>query len=115
MTKIGVNSEDNAGSKGVYGTTIEVGQPSIYTDGDYSVYIGRMASENDKVDMDHYLVINDCHGVIEGSFNRLLEARATAWGLAEAQHEQDTRINSALPLIDKEAAQQTATRNKTWN
>lgn len=96
-----VAMEINGSPQDVVGTTIKTGTVPMYTDGDYSVYIARIENKDKNDDMDHYLIINDRYGVIEGSFNRLVEARATAWALSEASHEQDQRIHNAQPLVDQ--------------
>ena len=112
--------EDNNGNRAelagspqtIVGTTITAGMVPLYTDGDYSVYVARIENKDKNDDMDHYLIINDRYGVIEGSFNRLVEARAAAWALAEAVHEQDQRIHNGHPLVDQKEVERANGRNK---
>lgn len=132
MTEAGVNMDeptDNDDSmefmdqpgftgspKDVVGTSIMAGTAPIYSEGPYSVYVARIVQDEKKDDMDHYLIVQDDYGVIEGSFNRLIEARATCWALANAAFEQNIKINNAQPLVNEEPKNpNVAGRNKTWN
>lgn len=102
-----VAMEVNGSPQAVVGTTIAVGTVPVYTDGDYSVYVARIENSEKNDDMDHYLIVNDRYGVIEGSFNRLIEARAGCWALAQAAFEQEQRIHNGQPLVDQPKEEKT--------
>ena len=100
--------------KAVFGTSIEEGAEPLYREGDYAVFVARInGAVSDKPDMDHYLIINTRYNVIEGSSNRIIDARAGAWALSHGLNEQDARINAGLPLVVTEE-QNVGKRNKSW-
>lgn len=76
---------------------------AIYSEGEYSVYVGRMAPEVREGDIAHYLVINDRYKVVEGSSARVFEARGLCHVYNKELDYQNERLAQDMDIVQTEA------------
>lgn len=91
---------------------VELSAP-IFTHRNYDVHVGYVDNGND---VPHYLVVNRDYTVIEGSYQRLVEARAMCVVLGEqTQIQQESIDNGELVSELADSEKEKADAASKWN